>query len=216
MMAQQNLDKDVEAQKMSGPRRGRCLDAFLVTSVILLFVAVTAVAVGEAMVMMELRSKREALPEYQTAELRGDSPSPTYKMENFVYLEATSSKLTTATMKLAEKEYGTGSTVGSNFEFDKMKNSLKPRKEGTYFIYLNLNLTCGFQCKPGVLHVAVGDKLTCKVDLPETAPVSKRCWTVTQLQPGEELLTQITVPQEGLENWRLELNSSGVGMYLVD
>ena len=101
--------------------------------------------------------------------------------------------------------------------FDKHQHSLKPEQEGVYFMFIDLNFTCTYQCKPGLLSVSVDNKLTCRVDLPEIAdstPVSKKCWTVTHIDQ-EKLLTQMTVPENGLQNWKLELDSSGFGMFLV-
>lgn len=50
MMGQLVAEKDVESLQMSGGRSRCCLDAFLVTSVLFLFVAVAAVA---AVVVLE-------------------------------------------------------------------------------------------------------------------------------------------------------------------
>lgn len=120
-------------------------------------------------------------------------------------------------MPWAPVAYGTGDSVGSKFEFDRDQHSLKPRQTGNYFIYTELKLTCTYQCKAGLLRVMVGDKLTCEVELPEkadTIPVSKKCWTVSLVE-GEGLVTKMIAPKE-LQNWRLEMNSSGLGMFLVD
>lgn len=84
-------------------------------------------------------------------------------------------------------------------------------------MYVELNLTCTFKCNAGVLTVKVGDELTCKVELPAgTSPVSRKCWTVAQLTNNQGLLTQMTVPQEGFKDWKLELEGSGFGIFLID
>ncbi|XP_042341577.1 uncharacterized protein LOC121942441 [Plectropomus leopardus] len=222
-MGQQDKEMDIESLQKSGRRRRNCLDVFLVVSVIILFVAVTAVAAGGVMVVMELRSKLEPPRppfEFQTSELTGDNPNPTYKMENFAYLEATSCQLKTSTMEWAPVHYGAGNSVGSNFVFDQEQHSLMPVREGTYFIYVELNLTCTSTCNAGVLSIRVADdmadKLTCEVDLPaHTRHVSRKCWTVSQLD-GQKLIAQLSVPNEGLQNWKLEMSGSGLGMFHVD
>lgn len=126
--------------------------------------------------------------------------------------------LKTSTMRWASIKYGEGTSLGSNFIFNSDKYSLTPQTSGTYFIYINLNFTCTYNCSAGVLSVHVGEELTCKVELKSVADetvVSEKCWTVSQIRGGE-LITQMTVPKEGLENWRLEKIGSGLGMFLVD
>ncbi|XP_044046890.1 uncharacterized protein LOC122873789 [Siniperca chuatsi] len=220
-MGNQNKEMDVESLQKSGRRRGGCLDIFFFISIMFLFVAVTAMAAGGVIVVMELRSKLESSPpsfEFETSKLTGDTPYPAYKMQNFVYLEASSSELKTSTMHWAPVHYANGMSVGSNFLFDSEQNSLKPKRVGTYFIYINLNLTCTYNCSAGLLSVSVDDKLTCEVELPDvvdSTPVSRKCWTVSWIN-GERLLTQMTVPEAGLQNWKLELSSSRFGMFLVD
>lgn len=212
---------DVESLQKSDRRRGSCLDVFLVMSVIFLFVAVAAVAVGGFMAVIELRSKLEpARPSFgsEASKQSGDAPDTAYKMQNFAYLEATSSELKTSTMQWAPVSYGTGTSVGSNFLFDAQQNSLKPEKEGTYFMFIDLNLICTFNCTAGRLTVRVDDKLTCEVELPavaDTIPMSRKCWAVSRID-GQKLLTQMTVPKEGLQDWKLDLSSSRFGMFLVD
>ncbi|XP_035516487.1 uncharacterized protein LOC118327292 [Morone saxatilis] len=222
MMGQQNTEIDIESLQKSGRRRGGCLDVFVVLSIIFLFVAVAAVAVGGLMVVMELRSKLETARPYINVEAlkqTGDTTEPSYKIQNFVYLEPNSSRLQTSTMQWDPVTYGQGSSVGSNFIFDKAQSSLQPKQLGYYFIYIDLNLTCTYDCPAGLLTVSVGDKLTCKVQLPAVAnsiPVTKKCWTVTQINDSQRLVTQMTVPNNGLKYWKLELSGSAFGMFLVD
>lgn len=92
-----------------------------------------------------------------------------------------------------------------------------PNMTGMYFIYIDLNFTCTYKCNPGLLSVKLDDKLTCEVNLPSVAdstPVTKKCWAVRQLEP-QRLFMQMTVPKVGLDNWKLELKGSGLGMFLV-
>lgn len=115
-------------------------------------------------------------------------------------------------------KFGEGTSVGNNYEYDSMKHSLKPMNEGFYFIYIQVTVSCTHKCKAGVLKLDVLEKLTCSVELTadvEKSPVSKKCWTVSQLR-GEELITHMTVPKNGLTNWSLDLNNSHFGMFLVD
>lgn len=83
-MGQQAKDVDVEALQERSPQRGRCLDNFLVMSIGFLFVATTALAVGGAMVVMELRADMKSLgspPSVGTQQKQtGDASSPVYKV----------------------------------------------------------------------------------------------------------------------------------------
>lgn len=127
-------------------------------------------------------------------------------------------KLENTTMVWAKVFQGEGSSVGRNFLFDSDQQSMMPSRAGTYFIFINLNLTCTHRCSAGLLTVHVGNKITCNVHLPEladTTPVSKKCWTVSRIG-SEKLVSVMTVPKEGLNDWKLELTGSGFGMFLVD
>nr|XP_046263388.1 uncharacterized protein LOC124068892 [Scatophagus argus] len=218
-MGQQNNEMDVESLKRSVRQRGSCLDFFLVISIVFLFVAMAGMAVGGVLFVNDLRTKLDSSPKtmkFETEKLTGDEP--TYKMQNFVYLEVGSSVLQNYTMSWHPVMYLSGSSIGSNFVYDEHQKSLMPKQEGTYFIYIELNLTCIYDCKEGLLSMHVDDKLTCEVQLPAVAdskPVSTKCWTVSHIK-GQRLLTQMTVPEGGLKNWKLELNGSGLGMFLVN
>lgn len=112
--------------------------------------------------------------------------------------------------------YGEGTSVGSNFIFYPKQHLLKPIQDGAYFMYLELHFSCTHKCRPGVVTVSVGDELTCKVELPENSPsVSRKCWTVKQLH-NKGLLAQMTVPKDGMKNWKLEGKGSGFGIFLID
>lgn len=120
-------------------------------------------------------------------------------------------------MILEMVEYGEEMSGADLFQFDKVQSALQIKKDGLYVIYITLNLTCTHlnNCTPGRLTVQVGDKLTCEVDLGSERQVSRKCCTVTKLNK-EKLLTQMTVPKSGLTNWRLELNSSRLGMSFLN
>lgn len=127
-----------------------------------------------------------------------------------------SGTLENTTMKWAPVSHGEGKSIGSKLIFISEKNSLSPRQKGTYFIYIEVNLTCTSQCADGVLRLHVGNKLTCDVELPaHKRSVRKKCWTVRTLG-AQELTTHMVVPENGLKDWKLELTGSGLGMFLVD
>lgn len=219
-MGQQTKEVDTESLQERSPRRGRCLDNFLVMSIAFLFAAMTVLTVGGVMAVMQLRSEVKSLSPISSLErselLKGDASSPVYKMEKFAYLSAGSSKLENSTMKWIITSYGEGTSVGNGFDFNQAQHSLKPHQNGTYFMYLDLHFSCTFKCKPGVVTVSVRDELTCKVELPENSTsVSRKCWTVQRLQ-SKGLLAQMTVPKEGMDYWKLELQGSGFGIFLID
>lgn len=122
-------------------------------------------------------------------------------------------------MLFTERFRGESRSVGKDFGFNEHQSALTPRREGNYFMYVNVNLTCVHQCAAGLLRLDVGGKMNCELQLPakaDTEPVSKQCWTVQRLGT-EGLQTDMTVFSEGqLDNWRLELETSGWGMFLVD
>lgn len=123
------------------------------------------------------------------------------------------------TMLFAERLHGESRSVGDYFRFNEDHSSLTPQREGNYFVYVNVNLTCVHKCSAGLLRLDVGGKMSCELRLPDktdTAPVSKQCWTVQRLGT-EGLQTDMTVFSEGqLGDWMLELETSGWGMFLVD
>ncbi|KAL6110356.1 uncharacterized protein ACO6RY_19453 [Pungitius sinensis] len=213
---------DEESLQQNERRRGSCLDVFLVASILFLLVTVTAGAAGGVIVVMQLQSKLHSeSPSYMmdTSKTARDPPHE-YKVQKFVYLEAIRSELKSSNMQWAPVNYSDQTSVGSIFLFDEKNHSLKATHAGTYFIYINLNLTCTHQCTAGLLSLRVGDKLTCEVQLPQPVdtftPVTRKCWTVSQLSNESVLVTQMTVPKEGLKNWKLELSGSGFGMFQVD
>ncbi|CAL9700568.1 unnamed protein product [Knipowitschia caucasica] len=218
-------DMDVESQQRAP--RGRCLDCCLLVSVLVLFAGVAGVAgVGFLMIhdlqrMMNLRPPPDhplqpQLP--QAAMNRGDAPERFFKMQNFAYLEATSSELKNHTMPLDVVSFLDAESVGSNFEWNPVDHSLRAKQGGSYFLYVELNVTCGWTCAAGVFRVQVGNSLSCTVDLPHSSssePVLRRCWTVSALATDSKLLLKMSLPHGPLPSWRLELRGSGVGMFLV-
>lgn len=121
-------------------------------------------------------------------------------------------------MTWAVKEFGEGTSKGDLFDFYPETHCLQPKREGMYFLYLNLNFTCIVRdnCTSGRLTVQVEDKLTCEVNLRSDEPHhTAKCWAVTHMK-SQKLFAQMTVPKTGLQSWKLELNSSGLGAFLVD
>ncbi|KAM9769616.1 uncharacterized protein ACNS7B_004547 [Menidia menidia] len=212
-----SAELDVESLQKSGQRRRACLDAFLVGSVMLLFVAVSALTAGGLMVLKGLEGQKKIQPYgFQPENLKGVPPSPAYKMENFAFLQPTLSELDNATMTFAEVEYGAGTSVGSNFDWNGHQNSLQPKKKGVYFVYLTLSVSCTHECNAGLLRMTVDDILTCDVELEANkTSASKTCWTVSGLQ-GQRLSTQMRVLNDKLGNWKLVLKDSSLGIFLVD
>ncbi|XP_057698625.1 uncharacterized protein LOC130919960 [Corythoichthys intestinalis] len=195
--------------------RVRCLDAFMVASIVALFAALGVLAAVCVPPVMELQSKvNTGLQEYKVGT---EEPSVPTQRQNFAYLEASSSELGNATFKWEPVYYSNRTTVGSNFLFDNDQHWLQPLRTGSYFIYLNLNLTCTYRCSSGLLSVRVGDILSCQVKLhAKSKQESKNCWTVHRLESEKQLLTQMSVDEGGLKDWKLELYGSNLGVFRVD
>ncbi|CAL8330742.1 unnamed protein product [Lota lota] len=199
---------DVESLRKSGSSRLRCLDVFLVVSIVFLFVAVGFVTVG--LVVFYMCDK--------TASSRQPHTSDAYKMQNFAYLRADTNELKNGTMKWTIIRHGEGTSVGSLFVFHERHHSIKTTQDGHYFIYIDLKLTCSFNCNAGQFTVSIGDRLTCTFELPqwaETTPVYRKCWQVTRMDKDERLITQMSAPKQ-LDKWTIDVAASGLGIYLVD
>ncbi|XP_005805107.1 uncharacterized protein LOC102223648 [Xiphophorus maculatus] len=217
-MEQSSNQADVESLQKSVGRRRSFVDFFLGMSVVILFVAVTALAVGGLLVVKELRSELRDPASGSARLVDSGSASPGYKRHNFAYLKAAENKLDNTTMSWNVAQSTLGPSVGSNFQYDPSKRSLTPSKTGIYFMYIQVTVQCTHKCQAGTLKLEVADKLTCHVELTddvEKMPVSKKCWTVTQLE-NQDLIAQMTVPKETQENWSLDHNRSGLGLFLVE
>ncbi|XP_054897644.1 uncharacterized protein LOC129367316 [Poeciliopsis prolifica] len=218
-MEQSGSQADAESLQKSVGRRRSLVDFLLGMSVVILFVAVTALAVGGMLVVKELRSElRDPAPGSARLVDSGSTSPSAYKVHNFAYLKATESKLDNTTMSWGVVDSVEGKSVGSNFEYDPLKRSLTPSKRGVYFMYIQVTVNCTHKCHAGVLKLEVGNKLTCHVELTddvEKLPVSKKCWTVTELK-NEDLIAQMTVPKNVPHNWILDTETSGLGLFLVE
>lgn len=126
-------------------------------------------------------------------------------------------KLLNCTVTLTERLHRDSRSVGPNFRFGEDTNLLTPLIEGNYFMFVKVNLTCVHRCAAGRLRLDVGDKLSCELLLPVgTDMVSKQCWTVQRLGRKGLQTTMTVFSEQQLENWKLEADTSGVGMFLVD
>lgn len=112
-------------------------------------------------------------------------------------------------------------TVGSRYSYDTNHHALKMLHEGTYFLYTQLNLSCIGPCATGSLTVTFEDSrqkelLSCSLHLTHPGPSVRKCWAVIpHVQKGHRLMAHMytNVPPQG---WKLDLNHSGFGMFLVD
>ncbi|RVE75613.1 hypothetical protein OJAV_G00000440 [Oryzias javanicus] len=220
-MGHQNKEVDEESLQARERVRSRRLDVFLIVSVLVLFLAVTALAVGGYVVVSALGSRPSPAEAGggggSHLKLSADAPSPAFKMHNFAYVELISSVVENKTAPWGPVLYGRGTSVGSNFDFNQEHHSLTPRQAGAYFIYIEVSLTCTHECSDGLLKLQVDDKLHCDVILKgDRRSVSKKCWTVAQLD-GRGLVTQMRVdlPKPELTNWKLEVKGSGLGMFFI-
>ncbi|XP_038163315.1 uncharacterized protein LOC119798042 [Cyprinodon tularosa] len=218
-MEQQSNQVDVESQKSSARRRGSCVTVFLGISVLMLFVAVAALAVWGMLVVKELRSELHDTTSHVAYSRNSDpSSSSSYKMQNFVYVKLNQASPDNVTTPLELVKSGEGTSVGSNFQYDQLKQSLKPAKEGVYFMYIQVTVSCTHHCKPDLLQLEVSNtQLTCDLELTKDihlTPLSRKCWAVERLD-GKELNVQMTI-QSKQNNLRLDVNKSGFGMFLVE
>lgn len=119
--------------------------------------------------------------------------------------------------------YGTHSTMGALYAYDPSHRALTVGRAGSYFMYVQLNISCLSTCKNESLTLSFTDQynseqLSCTVKLqskhPE--PVMHKCWTVMpHLEKNSRLLGKI-LSSTDLKQWKLEPNSSGFGIFLVD
>ncbi|KAI2668966.1 hypothetical protein ROHU_028184 [Labeo rohita] len=221
---------DVESQSPAGRSRSRCLDTFLIVSVIALFV-MFAVALAGALFFakhiedeINARTSREAdgAKDSLAAPLLQDGNA--YKMQNFAYLRATESELKTGVMAWESFPYGKGQSIGSLYTYNKDQNALDIKESGSYFLYVQLSFSCTGKCQSGQFTVTFNNQhkmkeFTCSVSLPEQhkeTPQSQTCWrVVTFPESNNRLLAKSEITGQ-LGDWKLTLNDSGFGMFLVD
>ncbi|XP_077054701.1 uncharacterized protein LOC143706564 [Siphateles boraxobius] len=220
---------DVESQSRS---RGRCLDTFLIVSVIALFVMFAVALAGALWFAKHIeneingRKPRESESEASTGSRIANfaDTGNAYKMQNFAFLRPIKSELTSENMAWEGIAYGKAHTIGSLYSYDKSQKALDVKNSGSYFLYVQLSLSCNGICSPGQFTVSFYNHLnskvlSCTVSLPEesgTDPISQTCWhVVTFTENGKRLMAKSEI-QGSLGDWRLQVNNSGFGMFLVD
>ncbi|XP_036413451.1 uncharacterized protein LOC118798189 [Colossoma macropomum] len=215
----------------SGAARSRCrrMDACLVGSVLALFVLTVAGFVLALLFALNLKSEMDSI---KKRDITDDSPTlgslhadigSGYKAQSFAYLRATNSELKQGVMEWESISYGSGKTVGSGYTYDPDHRALTVKREGSYFLYTQLKLSCVYQCENGSLTLTFesqgnSEQLSCTVKLPanHSDDVVQKCWTVIpHLEQKSRLLARIS-SNKSLKNWQLDLNSSGFGIFLVD
>ncbi|XP_067296739.1 uncharacterized protein [Pseudorasbora parva] len=223
---------DVESQSASERTRSRCLDTFLTVSVIALFI-MFAIALAGALwfakhIESEINGRKAEELHGSTDSLISEFPGSenAYKMQNFAYLRANESELKNAHVMAWESiPSGTGHTVGSLFDYHDTQRALRVKNSGSYFLYVKLSLSCSGVCQPGEFTVSFktqennSPKLTCTVTMSKgnrEEPFSQTCWSVVTFPEKDyRLMAKSTFPGK-LDNWKLEMNESGFGMFLVD
>ncbi|XP_042614864.1 uncharacterized protein LOC109088351 [Cyprinus carpio] len=221
---------DVESQSPAARSRSRCLDTFLTVSVIALFLMFMVAGSGALYFAKHIKDEIDARTTRRSDGSANALVAPfaktgnAYKMENFVYLRATESELKTGVMAWETFAYGKGQTIGSRYSYEEKQNVLNIKEGGTYFLYVQLNFSCTGRCPSGQFTVSFYNKhnseeLSCTVSLPvwsEEAPHSQTCWRVVTFPENENRLMAKSQTEGTLDNWKLEMNDSGFGMFLVD
>ncbi|XP_073697791.1 uncharacterized protein [Garra rufa] len=221
---------DVESQSPAARPRSRRLDTFLTVSVIALFVMFMVALAGALYfakhIEDEINSRTTRGVDGTKDSLVATFPEigNAYKMQNFAHLRATESDLKAGVMAWETFAYGSGKTIGSLYNYDEKQNVLDVKESGSYFLYVQLNFTCSGRCPSGKFNVNFYNQrnikeLTCSVSLPESSketPQSKTCWRVVTFQENGNRLYAKSSLEKKLKNWKLELNDSGFGMFLVD
>ncbi|KAK2909520.1 hypothetical protein Q8A67_005357 [Cirrhinus molitorella] len=216
---------DVESQSPAARSRSRYLDTFLTVSVIALFFMFMVALAGALYFAKHIEDKiSEQTPSKDSLIAQLPETGSAYKMQNFAHLRATESELKSGVMAWETFAYGKGRSIGSLYSFDKKQNVLDVKESGSYFLYVQLNFSCTGRCPSGQFTVTFYNQhnikeLTCSVSLPEWSeetPQSQTCWrVVTFLENQNRLFAKSTI-NVTLDNWKLELNDSGFGMFLVD
>ncbi|KAF4118026.1 hypothetical protein G5714_000077 [Onychostoma macrolepis] len=221
---------DVESQSPAARPRSRYLDTFLTVSVIALFFMFMVTLAGALYFAKHIEDEINAratrhvdgVTDSLVASIRDSGNA--YKMQNFAYLRATESELKTGVMAWEPFAFGKGQTIGSLYSYEKKQNVLNINESGSYFLYVQLNFSCSGQCPSGQFTVIFSNKhnseeLTCTVLLPEWSkemPHTQTCWRIVTFPENENRLMAKSQIKGTLDNWKLEMNDSGFGMFLVD
>lgn len=133
-------------------------------------------------------------------------------------------ELKTGVMAWESFPYGKGQSIGSLYTYNKDQNALDIKESGSYFLYVQLSFSCTGKCQSGQFTVTFNNQhkmkeFTCSVSLPEQhkeTPQSQTCWrVVTFPESNNRLLAKSEITGQ-LGDWKLTLNDSGFGMFLVD
>ncbi|CAM4457667.1 hypothetical protein PO909_016441 [Leuciscus waleckii] len=220
---------DVESQSQSRSR-SRCLDTFLTGSVIALFIMFAVTLAGALWfakhIENELNGRTSRESEAESGALIANLPDTgiAYKMQNFAYLRPIKSGLKSENMAWEGFAYGKTHTIGSLYSYDKSQKALDVTYSGSYFLYVQLSLSCRAVCSPGQFTVSFYNRqnskeLSCTVKLQEvngTEPIRQTCWrVVTFPDHGDRLMAKSEI-QGSLDDWSLEVNDSGFGIFRVD
>lgn len=127
-------------------------------------------------------------------------------------------------MQLQRFGHGSGSSIGTILDFNQKQSKLTVKREGSYFIYLNLLLKSNDNAHSTNGTVTVKLKysdrelLTCEVKLAEDMAVEKKCWAVVQhLERESSIIADMIVHGSSpVKGWTLGINESGFGIFLVD
>ncbi|XP_051560135.1 uncharacterized protein LOC127444663 [Myxocyprinus asiaticus] len=227
-----SVSPDVESQSSGARSRSRCLDTFLTVSVIALFimfiVALAAALLFVKHIESEMNARTTQDSDGQKGPLEMVAPGAAYKMQNFAYLRATNSQLKENVMEWESIPYGKGQSIGSMYSYEKNQRVLNVNEAGSYFLYVQLTFSCTHICPAGQFTTSFYNQdnkkqLTCTVSLPKmpdmngSLPVSRTCWHVITLpEQKSRLLAKTEFSEQTLNNWKLDLNDSGFGMFLVD
>ncbi|KAL6482429.1 hypothetical protein MHYP_G00105090 [Metynnis hypsauchen] len=214
----------------TGAARSRCrrMDACLVGSVLALFALTVAGFALALLFALGLKTEVDSIKKRDVHDgpalgfQHADTGSG-YKMQNFAYMRATNSEVKQGAMLWESISYGNGNTVGPGYTYKSNQGKLIVEREGSYFLYTQLNLSCVYQCAEESLTLTFlnqdnNEQLSCTVKLPakHRDPVVRKCWTVIpHLEKKNGVMARITTATS-LKNWQLDLNSSGFGMFLVD
>ncbi|XP_051558108.1 uncharacterized protein LOC127443485 [Myxocyprinus asiaticus] len=223
---------DVESKTSDARSRTRCLDTFLIVSVIALFVLFFVMLTATLFFTKHLKSEINALTSQEsdgyTDKLMAGASGAAYNMQNFAYLRATNSQLVEGEVEWESIPYGKGQSIGSMYSYEKKDRVLSVKEAGSYFLYVHLTFSCIYKCPSGQFTASFYDQhenkqLTCTVLLPNmpdtngSAPVNRTCWRVIMfLEKESSLLAKTSFSEQNLDHWKLDLNDSGFGMFMVD
>ncbi|XP_015204402.1 uncharacterized protein [Lepisosteus oculatus] len=199
--------------------RGRCLDKFLLASVVFLFLAVFGAAAGAAVFLQNLKSSEERIADLPTPSSRRALPGEPY-YKKIAYVHADTGKISNQSMKWRSVRSAGGNPVGTLFTFNQITGVISPTVEGMFYLYVDLVLTCTANCKSGSVTVTFMNKndvvLDCRIDIPDTFDTQvQKCWNITTLSSHSQLHASMKVDTEQ-SDWKLDENRSGFGIFLID